>query len=251
MKSYEEIAASALERGREYEVRERAKRRTAGRVCFCSFAAVALIGAGVWQIGGPEGVDPVLPDPPAPPVSDVTDKETDQTPTEPSVPTETPVEPTGVPTEQSSAPTDSSDTNGGTGSLPIMDPDNGSGEELDFKMLISSYGGGAAACYSAPENRHVGFSIPLSGAMEEYGDTVLYNVRIDVFRNGELLDPASPEVKGIWEKLASRGLTACYEDYFDGQEHLYTLALHATIAEIQELTPPDGYGLFLFLKDEQ
>lgn len=244
MKSYEEIAASALERGRAYEARERAKRRTAGRVCFCSFAAAALIGAGVFKIGGPEGVDPVLPDPPAPPVSNATDKETDQPPTERSVPTEAPVEPTGAPTEPS-------DTNEGTGSFPFMGPGDGSGEGLDFKTMISSYGGGAAACYVSAQNGEIFFSIPLSGAMEEYGDTVLYNVRIDVFRNGELLDSASPEVKEIWEKLAARGLTACYEDYFDGQEHLYTLALHATFAQLRELTPPDGYGFFLFLRYEQ
>lgn len=244
MKSCEEIAASALERGRAYEARERAKRRTAGRVCVCSFAAAALIGAGAFKMGDPEEMDPVLPDPPAPTVSPSADKETDQPPTEHSVPTQAPAEPTNAPAEPS-------DTNGWTGSLPFMDPDDGSGEEIDVKTMISSYGGGAAECYLAPENGHVGFSIPLSGAMEEYGDTVLYNVRIDVFKNGERLDPASPEVKGIWEKLAARGLTACYEDYFDGREHLYTLALHATIAEIRELTPPDGYGFFLFLRYEQ
>lgn len=51
MKSYEEIAASALERGREYETRQRAKRRNAGRVCLCSVAAAALVGAGAWQFG--------------------------------------------------------------------------------------------------------------------------------------------------------------------------------------------------------
>lgn len=117
--------------------------------------------------------------------------------------------------------------------------------------MISSYGDGTGARYTAAQSGEVFCSLPLSGTMEEYGDTVLYYVRIDVFSNGEPLDPASMEVKEIWEELCAQGLTACYEDYFDGQEHQYTLALHAKYDELQDLTPPDGYGFLLFLRYEQ
>ena len=248
MKSYEEIAASALERGREYETRMKAKRRTAGRVCLCSFAAVALIGLGAWQFGGPEGMDAVLVGSAVSTSNPVSDRETSPTPTDPP---ETGAEAGNLPLDETDpATTQPRETGGEAGGfcLPV-----GGGEEMTEPMpVISSYGDGAEVCYAAPQNGQIFRSIPLSGAMNEYGDTVRYNVRVDVFKNGEPLDLSSPEVfKMAADFFSAQDIISCIEDYFDGQEHHYTLSIHASFAQLQKLTPPEGYGFMLFLRDEQ
>ncbi len=253
MKSYEEIAASALERGRAYETRMRAKRRTAGRVCLCSFAAVALIGVGAWQFGGPEDIDEVLVGPAVSTPPPASESESDPTPTEPP---ETGAEAGKHPLEETDpAPMQPQETGGEVGGfyLPV-----GEGGELTEPMpMISSYGSygeGDEGCFATPQNGETFCSNQLSGAMNEYGDTVLYNVRVDVFKNGEPLDKSSPEeVKMAANLFSALDIISCMEDYFDGQEHHYFLYLYATFAQLHELTltPPEGYGFILFLRDEQ
>ncbi len=250
MKSCEEIAASALERGRAYETRMKAKRRTAGRVCLCSFAAVALIGVGAWQFGGPEDMDEVVVGPAVSTPTPASEREPDPAPIEPQ---ETGAEAGNLPSDKTDpAPTQPRETGGEAGGfyLPV-----GEGGELTEPMpMISSYGDGAEGCFATPQNGEMFLSNQLSGAMNEYGDTVLYNVRVGVSKNGEPLDKSSPEeVKMAADYFSALDIISCMEDYFDGQEHHYFLYLYATFAQLQELTltPPEGYGFILFLRDEQ
>lgn len=253
MKSYEEIAASALERGREYEARQRARRRTAGRVCLCSFAAVALIGVGAWRFGGPEDMDSVWIEPAVPTSTPASDNETGRTPTQPM---ETGAETGNLPLDETDpTPTQPQETGGEVGGFYL--PVGGEGEMTEPMPMISSYGSygeGDEGCFATPQNGETFCSNQLSGAMNEYGDTVLYNVRVGVSKNGEPLDPSSPEeVKMAADFFSAQDIISCMEDYFDGQEHYYFLYLHATFDQLQELTltPPEGYGFILFLRDEQ
>ena len=132
--------------------------------------------------------------------------------------------------------------------LGVGDP----GFPIDDPMeLISGYGGGESACYAAPKNGQVGFSMPLRGAMEEYGADRCYRVYVDVFQNGEQQPQDGAWVQGERERLFGLGYIVAYETYFDGEQNHYAFTLHATYDQLVNFPALADYGYFLFLYDER
>lgn len=123
---------------------------------------------------------------------------------------------------------------------------------IDPKTMISSYGdGGSSACYKSPDNGAVIYSVPLKGAMEEYGDSVLYRVVVDVFTDNEQLKPNSETVKGEQERLGDLGYTVAFEEYYDGEVSHYYFTLHASCEELENFPASGSFGYMLWLYDER
>lgn len=117
--------------------------------------------------------------------------------------------------------------------------------------MISGYGDGSKACYKAPENGEVGWSIPLRGAVEEYGDGANYRVFVDLFKDGQPVPQDSDEAEAERERLASLGYTVATETVreTDGAEFTY-FTLHVFKEKLEALDPGD-YGYMLFLYNER
>lgn len=146
---------------------------------------------------------------------------------------------------------------GAVGGLAWMTgtPDPNAG--LEYRTVISGYGdngAGSAACYALPGEGKAGMSVPLRDAMEEYGDTVMYRVVVDVFDwsggEGEILDPGSREVQAEAEALGDQGYTVVRETYFDGEAYHHSLCLIASLDDLESLTPGQGRAYFLRLYQE-
>lgn len=117
--------------------------------------------------------------------------------------------------------------------------------------MISGYGDGSEACYKMPENGEVGWSIPLRGAVEEYGDGANYRVFVDLFKDGQPVPQDSDEAEAERERLAGLGYTVATETVreTDGAEFTY-FTLHVFREKLEALDPGD-YGYMLFLYDER
>ena len=141
-----------------------------------------------------------------------------------------------------------SSTTANVGNYPYNHSPNG-----NEKTIISSFGvkGMISASYVTPENGKCSFSIPLRDAMNEYGDSVLYRVIIDVFNDKEQLSSYSSQVKDECDRLSSNGYIAAYETAFDGESSHYYFTLQATYEELISFTANESYGYFMFLYDER
>ena len=240
MKTSEEMARDVLRRRDAYEAKMRARRQGAARAGVCAVACVA-IGAGAWrlQAGGRLAAVP---------------GETAETGR-----TTAPEETAAKETERTEHPgeTAASGETGAVGGLAWMTgtPDPNAG--LEYRTVISGYGdngAGSAACYALPGEGKTGMSAPLRDAMEEYGDTVMYRVVVDVFDwsggEGEILDSGSREVQAEAEALGDQGYTVARETYFDGEAYHHSLSLFASLNDLESLTPGQGRAYFLRLYQE-
>ena len=135
---------------------------------------------------------------------------------------------------------------GGYGIMQRPDTDS----TVSYIPMISAYEGEDTG-YVTPENGRVHRSIPLDGAMKAYGDSALYNVRIDVFRDQQLLTPSSAEVRSEIERLAALGYTTVFETYDDGTSKHYTFSCHATREQLLQFPANTEYGYFLSLYEER
>lgn len=129
-----------------------------------------------------------------------------------------------------------------------QEPDTDS--TVSYTPMISAYEG-TSASYATPENGQVDRSIPLNGAIKAYGDSARYNVRIDIFRDQQLLAPDSAEVCSEIERLAALGYTTVFETYDDGANKHYTFSCHATQEQLLGFPVNTEYGYFLFLYEER
>ncbi len=127
-------------------------------------------------------------------------------------------------------------------------PDGAVGDEVTATQpmeMISSYPEDAIYCYEAPKNGEVFFSVPLSHAMEEYGDAVLYKVVVDLFRDGEQVSPESGEAKLALERVIELGYTVVRESYEEGEEVRHHYMLHATKEQLTEFDAGEEYGYMI------
>lgn len=131
-------------------------------------------------------------------------------------------------------------------------PDQDEAVSSETETVIASYGSdGSSACYKAPDNGTCNYSIPLRNAMEEYGDTVLYKVVLDVFSSNNLLEADSEAVKYEVERLTELNYTVDLEHYNDGSmDHDY-LVLFITQAQLTEFAGNDSYGYMFWLYEER
>ncbi len=136
---------------------------------------------------------------------------------------------------------------------PMIGPGD-PGFPLDEPMeMIASYGQGgqSAACYAAPENGQVGYSIPLRGAMEEYGQSRRYQVYVDVFVDGVQQPQDGAWVQEEMDRLYSLGYIVAYETYFDGAQNHFAFTLHASWEQLENFPAASDYGYFFFLYRER
>jgi len=133
----------------------------------------------------------------------------------------------------------------------IMQRPDDDNSTVSYTPMISAYEGAGASCYMTPENGQVRRSIPLNGAIKAYGGSARYNVRIDVFRDQQLLAPDSAEVRSEIERLAALGYTTVFETYDDGANKHYTFSCHATQEQLLGFPVNTEYGYFLFLYEER
>lgn len=218
MKNCDEMVNSLLERREQYVIKQKRKRTMITRTAtsMCCVCLVALLGFGMWQ-GGMLELNPNAE-------AQTSKKDADLS-------------------------NDSSATvNGSVGNHPDNYSPDGSG-----KTMISSFdlNGTPSASYATPENGSFGFSIPLREAMNEYGDSVLYHVVVDVFSDKDQLSSDSSQVQDECERLSNIGYVVAYETFFDGESYHYYFTLHAAYDELTEFITNENYGYFMFLYNER
>lgn len=118
------------------------------------------------------------------------------------------------------------------------------------KKKISSYPEKAVYCYAAPKNGEAHCSVPLTHAIEEYGDKVLYCVVAELFSDGSMVFSGSEEAKLEWSRLEEFGYTIKWESDDSGEEKRHYYMLYATKEELEEFDASEEYGYFFCFIDE-
>lgn len=246
MKNCDEMVNSLLERRDRYAAEQNRKRAVITRTVtsMCCVCLVALLSFGMWQSGTREKTPPITSEDSINiGKKDYIDHNELNTDTD------------AQSSEMGNA--DSSSDSSTTANIYIpFTSDFGrynyipNGSE---KTMISSFdvNGVSSASYKAPENGEFSFSIPLRDAMNEYGDSVLYRVSIDVFSDKEQLSPDSSQVQEERERLSNNGYIVAYETFFNGETYRYYFTLHATYEELISFNANENYGYFMFLYDER
>lgn len=119
-------------------------------------------------------------------------------------------------------------------------------EPTQFYRLIRSYPVMAQYCYKAADNGECSRSVPLSDAMDEYGDSVHYYLLVHLFRDGHLITD-SAALSAEAERLFAEGYTPAIETV-NGNETVFTL--NATYDQILNFPVESDHGYFLYLRDE-
>ena len=114
---------------------------------------------------------------------------------------------------------------------------------VNEKVTISWFDvvGDVSPSYATPKNSEYCFSASLQGAMNKYGDEVLYRVVIDVFENNEPLSDSS-KIQPECDRLFNLGYDISNGKYF---------TLNATYDELVDFVANESYGYFMFLYDER
>ena len=148
--------------------------------------------------------------------------------------------------------TENWDTPPVVGSPAIAMLPNNASAEIPVLPWVESYPMDVDACYAAPKNGEVGYSIPLREAMDEYGDDARYRVVVDRFQNEQPMDPVGDGVEAEMDRLAAVGIVSAYERVYDHDalEHAY-FTIHASRYELEHFPPSDEYGYMLFLYAER
>ncbi len=241
MKNCDEMVNSLLERRNRYVAEQKRKRRMIIRTAtsMCCVCLVALLGFGLWQ------GEMFNTTPPATLNDSINIGEKDYiNPDELNANIDTQTSKNDADLSNNS----SANADNNVGNYPNNYNPNGS-----EKTMISSFNinGIPSASYATPENGKFYFSIPLSEAMNECGDSVLYRVVVDVFNNKEQLSPDSSQVQDECERLSNIGYVVAYETVSDGESYHYYFTLHATYDELTEFIANESYGYFMFLYDER
>ena len=101
--------------------------------------------------------------------------------------------------------------------------------------------GEVSPSYATPKNSEYCYSASLQGAMNEYGDEVLYRVVVDVFENNEPLSDSS-KMQAECDRLSNLGYDVSNGNYF---------TMCATYDELVDFVANESYGYFMFLYDER
>lgn len=246
MKNCDEMVNSLLERREQYVAEQKRKRKviTHTVTSMCCVCLVALCSFGVWKSGLFDTTPPVTLD------DSINIGEKDYiSPDELNDNTQENTNNQSSEMVNNNSSDDSSATaNGNVAHFPNNYSPNGS-----EKTMISSFdvNGTPSASYATPENSKFYFSIPLREAMNEYEDSVMYRVVVDVFNNKEHLSSDSSQVQDECERLSNIGYVVAYETVFDGETYHYYFTLHATYDELTEFVANESYGYFMFLYDER
>ena len=241
MKNCDEMVNSLLERRDRYVAEQKRKRTMITRTAtsMCCVCLVALLGFGIWQGGMFNTTPPISAE------DSINIGEKDY------------IEPNELNADAdaqlSNNNDDSSSNSSDTVNAGIAHYGDDYGPNGTAKTMISSFdvNGTPSASYATPENGKFSFSIPLREAMNEYGDSVLYRVVVDVFNNKEQLSSDSRQVQDECERLSNIGYVVAYETVSDGESSHYYFTLHATYDELTEFIANESYGYFMFLYGER
>lgn len=118
-------------------------------------------------------------------------------------------------------------------------------EKENSILLISSYESVGEPCYKAPCDGNVYMSIPLSRAIETYGDNAHYHVLVQVFKDSFPLASESAEVQAEMDRLTSLGYPIVFENGTS-----YAFSLKASEEQLQSISSGENYGYMLFLYGE-
>ncbi|MBQ9905882.1 MAG: hypothetical protein IJM46_03835 [Oscillospiraceae bacterium] len=121
----------------------------------------------------------------------------------------------------------------------------------EFIKLIRSYPATAQYCYSAPPDGSCALTIPLSMAMEEYGNSANYLLELHLFSgNGtnRLMDEASLTEEA--KRLYQNGLTSAIEKIQTQEGTVTILSLNVTYDQIKNFPTENDHSYFLLLYDE-
>lgn len=241
MKNCDEMVNSLLERRDRYAAEQKRKRAIITRTVtsMCCVCLVALLGFGMWQSGMLDTT------PPAAWNDSINIGEKDYiNPDELNANADAQASKNDADLNNDSSAT----ANDNVGNYPNNYSTNGS-----EKTVISSFNENEipSASYATPENGKFYFSMPLHEAMNEYGDSVLYRVVVDVFSSKELLSSDSSQVQDECERLSDIGYVVAYETVFDGKSYHYYFTLHAAYDELTEFIANENYGYFMFLYNER
>lgn len=131
------------------------------------------------------------------------------------------------------------------------EPTDGEGETVaKYTALISSFDYVSDVKYPAPANGQVSLTIPLGKAIEKYGDTAKYNVKISITRAARAEEPNTVDVKGELKRLSALGYTEIHETYSDIKSNYYGFSCHATKQQLLSFPASEEYGYFIELYDE-
>lgn len=247
MKTYEEMAKSVIERRDSYNKKRKKRIRTAASVsAACCICLSALAGAAVQKYGLPwQRAELTAED-----STVIGEKDTVDDAGKGSEANENKNPETQNGTADSKE--DGNSTAAGSAGADVSHKPNNYVPDGSERKMISSYGSGTfSGSYEAPANGKSVFSVPLSGAMAEYGDSVMYRVVIDVFKNRERLAPDSGAVKAEQERLSAKGYTVAVENYYDGSKNHFYFTLHAEYDELKNFAASEDYGYFIYLYDER
>lgn len=242
MKNSDEMVNSLLERRDRYVIEQKRKRRMITRTAtsMCCVCLVILLGFGMWQ-GGMFDTTSLIT---AGDSTNIGEKDYSE-PNESN---------TDADAQLSNNNDDLSIASSDTAIAGVNHPyGDDYGPDENVKTMISSFdvNGTPSTSYAAPENGKFSFSIPLREAMNEYGDSVLYRVVVDIFSNKEQLSSDSSQVQDECERLSNLGYIVAYETIFDGESYHYYFTLHATYDKLKKFIADENYGYFMFLYDER
>ncbi len=222
MKNCNEMVNSLLERREQYETEKKNRRKMLTRTItpLCCMCLVALFGFGAWQNG-------------------LLEKQPMQTAEDAVVP--------GTKDWYGPGEEELSQNTDNTNSIdPQIESDNISDQET--KEVVSSFGEGKySASYATPENGKFYFSVPLNGAIDEYGNDVVYHVVIDVFCEKEQLLKDDEQIDTEIKRLSDNGYDLCKEN-INGTAYI---VMTAELNQLSEFSANENYGYFMFLYSER
>lgn len=102
----------------------------------------------------------------------------------------------------------------------------------------------------AVSNGSFHLSQALCSALAAYGDSVVYRVMVELFRDGVQIYSGSAEAAAEMERLSAAGYTVAFEQYCDGSTVESYFTLHATEAQLAEFSAAAGYGYNIMFYDE-
>ena len=106
------------------------------------------------------------------------------------------------------------------------------------------------ACYPAPQNGQVIYSVPLAGALAAYGAEARYHVVVFLFQDEIQLSSDDEAVMEEMERLNAAGYAIQYETVEEGGTSFDYFALQAQMSQLAEFSVNENYGYMLFFYGE-
>lgn len=120
----------------------------------------------------------------------------------------------------------------------------------EYINLIRSYPVSGEYCYAVPPDGTCALTVPLSAAMEEYGDTANYLLVLHLFSNQTRLFDAA-DLTAEAERLKQYGYISAIETDTTQEGSSTLLSLNVTFDQIRNFPKEENRSYFLWLYDEE